>query len=116
MRLILLVICSYTIVAVSAPTLTCEGWYQPSGGQLEIVTMPVSSQTENNTVFIANYNGYAYQVDWDKNLTTFYTTIESDGKRILFTTGRVPTENHPECFTDLSLPNGPRLSVNCAVK
>lgn len=96
--------------------LSCEGWYQALGGPLERLSMPISTESENNTVFNLSNRGYYYRVDWDKGLTSFYITIEFEGKRILFTTARVPTENHPENFTDLNLPGGPRLSVNCEVK
>jgi len=101
---------------VFAKQLICKGWYQDSGINLEEFQLPLTKQTDNNTVFSANYKGYDYRVDWDKNLTSFYVSIESGGKRLLFTTARTPTENHPENFTDLNLPNGPRLAVNCEVK
>lgn len=116
MRLLTLLFFGLATAAVAAPTLRCEGWYQEPGGELEKAPMLLETQTENHSIFVATYRDYRYRVDWNKELTTFYTTVESAGKRILFTTGRVPTENHPECFTDLHLPNGPRLSVNCEEK
>lgn len=96
--------------------LTCEGWYQEQGKSLEKAQMILQSDTPNNSVYSVDYRGYTYRVDWNRNLTTFYVTIEQAGARILFTTARVPTENHPENFTDLNLPGGPRLSVNCEMK
>ncbi len=101
---------------VLAGTLTCEGWYQEKDKDIEKAPMALASQTENDKIYSATYKDYVYQVDWNQKLTTFYTTIEKDKKRILFTTARVPTDNHPEAFTDLNLPDGPRLSVNCEVK
>jgi hypothetical protein len=99
-----------------ASTVMCEGWYQEQGKALEKASMALQSSTANNSVFTVSYRGYDYRVDWDRNLTTFYVTIEQAGARILFTTARIPTDNHPENFTDLNLPGGPRLSVNCEVK
>jgi hypothetical protein len=117
MRFLLTFVCLVFFGGMAhAARLSCEGWYQLSGGTLEKTPMPVTSETENNIVFSGTFRNYAYQVDWNKNLTSLNTSIESDGNRILITTGRVPTDNHPECFTDLNLPGGPRLSVNCEVK
>ena len=48
--------------------------------------------------------------------TTFCISIYSGENYILGTTARVPTLNHPENFTDLHIPNGPRLAVNCEMK
>lgn len=75
--------------------------------------LSIQSETANNLVFAGNSQGYDFKVDWNRSLSTFYVSIENAGKRILFTTARVPTENHPENFTDLNIPNGPKLSVNC---
>jgi hypothetical protein len=100
----------------SASQISCEGWFQEPGHELERVKMAASQASENNTRYSLDYRGYAFRVDWDRQLTTFYVSIESAGKRILVTTARVPTDNHPENFTDLNLPNGPRLAVNCEMK
>lgn len=99
-----------------ASDVVCEAWFQESGKALERNTMTLTSSSEKNTVYTASYRGYTYRVDWDHNLSTFYVLIEQSGSRILYTTARVPTDNHPENFTDLNLPGGPRLSVSCELK
>jgi hypothetical protein len=116
MKLTIAIFSLLTSAPLLASALVCEGWYQASGGALEKAPMPIVEQTESNTVFKVEHRGYTYRVDWHKSLTTLYTTIQTSGKKVLFTTGRIPTENHPECFTDLNLPDGLRLSVNCEVK
>ncbi len=94
----------------------CEGWYQENGAALEKAPMVVTSSNEKNVLYTVTYKGFSYDVNWDKGLTSFYVSISQNGNRILVTTARVPTDNHPENFTDLHLPNGPRLSVNCEMK
>lgn len=107
---------SLTVQTSHASELFCEGWYQETGESLEKSPMVVDSITNNNMIFKVSSHGYDFRVDWNKELTTFYVFIEFFGKRILVTTARVPTDNHPENFTDLNIPNGPRLSVNCEIR
>jgi hypothetical protein len=105
------------LVHAGEAQVVCEGWYQQDAKEkLERVQMPLVEATEKHLVFSLENRGYQYRVDWDRQLTTFYVTIGHEGKRILFTTARVPTPEHPENFTDLNLPDGPRLSVNCEQK
>jgi len=104
---------SIYVSSVHASEIFCEGWYQEAGQSLEKARMKIESETAGNTVFRVNNHGYDFKVDWNRELTTFYVCIEKNGSRILATTARVPTDNHPENFTDLNIPNGPRLSVNC---
>jgi hypothetical protein len=99
-----------------ASSVNCEGGYQEREKTLEKAPMTLLSSTPNNSVYVVRHRGYDYRVDWDRNLTTFYVNIGQAGSRILFTTARVPTENHPESFTSLNLPSGSRLSVNCEMK
>lgn len=73
-------------------------------------------QTNLNWKQSTELNGYKYDINWDVNLDALYTTITQNGKSILFTTARVPTYPHNDSFTDLNLPNGPRLSVSCNFK
>lgn len=94
----------------------CEGWYQQSGESLNKINLAVISSNNDNVVYSGNSNGYSYHVDWNKSLTTFYIRIKKGEKYILGTTARVPTDDHPENFTDLHIPGGPRLSVNCEMK
>jgi hypothetical protein len=96
-----------------ASDLFCEAWFQDPGQVLQKQRLTVQSETANNTLFSGRFHDYDFTVDWNRELTTFYVFIENSGKRILSTTARVPTANHPENFTDLNLPMGPRLSVNC---
>jgi ABC-type proline/glycine betaine transport system substrate-binding protein len=111
----LLVIAGTCLLAFQAQAsdLFCEAWYQEAGQSLQKYRLSLQSETSNSTVFSGAFNGYDFKVDWNRDLSTFYVFIESAGKRILFTTARVPTLNHPENFTDLNIPGGPRLSVNC---
>lgn len=109
----------YAINYVYASTIFCESWFNKVGGTtstLERVKMKVVSETTKNIVYEKSLHGFDFRVDWDVDLTTFYISIFSNGKYILGTTARVPTPNHPENFTDLNLPNGPRLAVNCEMK
>lgn len=99
-----------------AQNVICEGWYQESGSELKKIPLNIASATDKNVIYSARYSDYSYNVNWDKDLTTFYIKIERSGNYLLGTTARVPTQNHPENFTDLHLPNGPRLSVNCEMK
>jgi hypothetical protein len=75
--------------------------------------MPVISLTANSKTYAAEYKGYVYRAHWHFQLTSFNISFETKGTRILTTTARVPSENHPENFTDLNLPGGPRLSITC---
>lgn len=100
----------------SAATISCYGWYQINGGDIETIPMSVTGKTANSETFSATYKGYVYTADWNFELTSFYISFETNGKRILTTTARVPTDNHPENFTDLNLPDGPRLSITCESK
>lgn len=93
----------------------CEAWYQEIGTSLEKQTMDIASVTNEEKKFNTSFKGFDFEVKWHYELTTLYTFIEKDGKNVLFTTARIPTENHPEAFTDLNIPNGPRLSVNCEI-
>lgn len=97
-------------------TLKCEGWYQETGGTLIRAPLAIETSDAQNTVMSGTHRDYTYKADWNKNLSTFYIQIHSAGKRLLFTTARVPTFDHPENFTDLNLPDGTRLSVNCEFK
>lgn len=103
-------------IQVNAADLFCEAWYQDVDQALQKQRLVIQSETVNNRVFAGSSHGYDFKVDWNRKLSTLYTFIESAGKRILFTTARVPTEDHPESFTDLEVPNGPRLSVNCELQ
>ncbi len=78
--------------------------------------MDLASVTNQEKTFTTVFKGYEFEVKWHFELTTLYTFIKKDRRNILFTTARIPTENHPEAFTDLNIPNGPRLSVNCEVR
>lgn len=98
-----------------AGELFCEAWYQEQDMPLEKQLMNVLSANRDEKVFVAPFKGYDFEVKWHYELTTLYTFIKKDSKNILATTARVPTDNHPEAFTDLHLPDGPRLSVNCEV-
>jgi len=100
----------------SALEMVCEGWYQNPGEQLQKSVMAKVEQTNLNWKQSTELNGYKYDVNWDVNLDAIYTTITQNGKSILFTTARVPTYPHNDSFTDLNLPNGPRLSVSCNFK
>ena len=96
-----------------ADNIVCEAWVQKAGEKLQTKEMKITKNTGTSVVLSTKFEGYDFAVDWDKDLTTLYTTIAKDNQRILFTTGRVFTKNHPECFTDLNLPGGLRLAVNC---
>lgn len=88
-----------------------------AGGSIEKSAMATASSSEKNRVFSGAQYGFKFEADWNYELTTFYVSIYSaDGKRILATTARVPTTNHPENFTDLNIPEGPRVAVNCEMK
>ncbi len=100
----------------SALEMVCEAWSQNPGEQLEKAVMAKGEQTHLNWKQATVLNGYKYEVNWDVNLDTIYTTITQNEKSILFTTARVPTYPHNDSFTDLNLPNGPRLSVSCNFK
>lgn len=113
---LLTIVILLTSPAAFASNVFCEAWYQEPNQPLTKEPMVIDSETANNIVFKTNSRGYDFKVDWNKPLTTFYVSIENAGKRILMTTARVPTENHPENFTDLHLPGGPRLSVNCEMR
>jgi hypothetical protein len=108
----LILACNYAF----AGTIKCEGWYQEPGASIERAAMTVASESSTSTVYASSYKGYDFRAEWNRPLTTFYVTIEHSGNRILFTTARVPTPDHPENFTDLNLPSGPRLAVNCEEK
>lgn len=99
-----------------AGELFCEAWYQEKGQSLQRQAMTVVSLTSNEKKYATTFNGYDFEVNWNYELTTLYTFIMAKGERILSTTARIPTANHPEAFTDLNLPMGPRLSVNCEVR
>ncbi len=99
-----------------ASSVVCNGWYQVKGGNIETIPMPIKGSTASQMTYSATYKGYVFSANWDFQLTTFYISLETNGSRILSTTARVPTENHPENFTDLNLPGGPRLSINCELK
>lgn len=109
---LLLLILIFSLPAFSAET-KCEAWFQNPGQALEKIPMAVSSRSEKNIIYTLSFKGYDYKVDWDIRLTTFYVSITFAGKLILITTARVPTADHPENFTDLNLPTGPRLAVGC---
>ena len=112
----------FTVLILCGPVLSfaselkCESWYQENGQALQKFPMSLVGNTADNMIFESKALDYNFKVDWNKGLTTFYIFIESAGKRILFTTARVPTEDHPENFTDLNIPAGPRLTVNCEMK
>lgn len=112
-KIIFVAIFSLFSIQVNAADLFCEAWYQDVGQALQKQRLEIQSETVNNLVFAGSFHGYDFKVDWNRELSTFYTFIESAGKRILFTTARVPTEDHPESFTDLEIPSGPRLSISC---
>lgn len=94
----------------------CVGWYQINGGDIETIPMPVTESSAKNQTYSATHKGYVYTANWDFDLSSFNISFESNGGRILTTTARVPTINHPENFTDLNLPGGPRLSITCEIK
>ncbi len=98
-----------------AEELVCEAWYQEKGNVLQKQSMQLVLSTERERKFSTLFQGFEFEVNWNYELTTLYTFIKMDGKNILFTTARIPTTNHPEVFTDLNIPSGPRLSVNCEV-
>ncbi|MGE3611091.1 MAG: hypothetical protein AB7I27_15985 [Bacteriovoracaceae bacterium] len=98
-----------------AGKLVCEAWFQESEKPLEKQRMDIISDTKIEKKFSTAFKGYVFEVNWHYELTSLYTHIKKNSEYILSTTARVPTENHPEAFTDLNLPNGPRLSVNCEV-
>ncbi len=116
MKTLMLILVLLISSSVLASNVICEGWYQESGSNLVKTELDLISSNENNILYSGSYNGYFYSVDWDKGLTTFYIRIEKEGSYILGTTARVPTSDHPENFTDLHIPNGPRLSINCEIK
>ncbi len=99
-----------------AGELVCEAWFQESGTAIERQLLDVTSITNEQIIFTTSFKGFEFEVKWHFELTTLYTLIKKDRKNVLFTTARVPTENHPEAFTDLNIPNGPRLSLNCEVR
>ena len=113
--LLSLLILSLSIQA-SALEMICEGWYQKPGEQLQKAVMTQIEKTQTNWKQSVELMGYQYSVDWDVNMDVIYTTITQNGNSILFTTARVPTYPHNDSFTDLNLPNGPRLSVSCNFK
>lgn len=78
--------------------------------------MAKGEQTNLNWKRSTEIAGYKYDVNWDVNLDAIYVTITQNGNPILSTTARVPTFPHNDSFTDLNLPNGPRLSVSCNFK
>ena len=113
-NLIIFLLLSSSLNAL-AGELVCEAWFQEKGQSIEKEVMKVVSTTSNEKTYSTKFRGYDFKVNWNYELTTLYTFIEFEGSRILVTTARVPTENHPEAFTDLNIPMGPRLSVNCEV-
>ena len=101
---------------VSVMDIYCEAWSQQNGGSLNKSLMNVESSTADNIVYSATHEGFEFKVDWNFELTSLYTTVRKNGNTVLFTTARVPSENHRDSFTDLKLPNGLRLSVNCEIQ
>lgn len=114
------IILSLLLLAVNlqafALEMVCEGWHQNPGAQIQKSIMVMIEQTNLNWKQSTELSGYKYEVNWDINLDTIYTNIIHNGTRLLFTTARVPTYPHNDSFTDLILPNGPRLSVSCNFK
>lgn len=93
--------------------LKCEGWLQNSGEELQRAPMTIVEQTNLNWKQSVKIEEYTYKVNWDVNLDSFYVEIYKSDQRVVFTTARVPTYNHNDSFTDIHLPNGPRLAVSC---
>lgn len=117
MKKIFIVLAILSSLPVFAETVFCEGWFQNPEKTLEKKKMDIISTSEKNTIFSTSLHGYIFKVNWDYYLTTFYVSIlSSENDYILGSTARVPTANHPENFTDLRIPGGPRLAVNCEMK
>ena len=98
-----------------AATVTCDAWYQEQNKEKEVLPMLVRRSTVTNLVFATEHNGYSYTVDWNYAQGVAYVDIEygMPQANVLFVTGRPPSADLPRSLTDLHLPSGLRLSVDC---
>ena len=116
MKLFIFVFCLVVSSKANASNIVCEAWFHSPGSEILKQKMDTSDANLPNVFYHAKLQNADYRVQWSKELTTFYVTLEMDGVTVLTTTARVPSENHPENFTDLNLPRGNRYSVNCEMK
>jgi hypothetical protein len=93
--------------------LACEAWHQLKDDELQKQNLKLQSRDVNNTVLTTSFKGYTFRVDWDKNLTTLYMNVKKNGESILFSTSRVPTEDHNDSFLDGILTDGSRIAISC---
>jgi len=96
--------------------LECEAWHQESGQQLSKAVMITITYDHKERLYKEELNGFSYEVKWDVNLDTFYKTIKKGNQRVLFSTARVPSFEHNDSFTDLTLLDGTRLAISCGFK
>ena len=117
LNMILSIILTLSAGHAFAADLNCEVWYQEDHQPKEIIPMKPRWAPTNNYILSAAHKDYSFYVDANPVSGVMYVDIEygMPQKNVLFVTGRVPT---PEVFhfTDLHLPTGLRLAIQCVLK
>lgn len=116
MKLLILALSASISANLFAMDIFCEGWHQLPGRSLEKSRMTVINSSNDGITFETSLHEYKYQVTWNFSLTSLYSTVKKNDIQLLFTTARVPTENHSDSFTDFKLLDGTRLSINCEIE
>jgi len=96
-------------------TLECTAYHQPGGPGTpsQSAKLALKEKTPDGLTHEIEHAGFRYQVYWDYKLTTLYMTVSRDGKKILFATSRVPSQDHNDSMADVTLPEHLRLYLSC---
>jgi len=99
----------------SGLTLSCTAYHQPGGPGTtpQSAVLALKEKTPDGMTQEIEYAGFRYQVYWHYKLTTLYMTILKDKRKILFTTSRVPSQDHNDSMADVTLPEHLRLYLTC---
>lgn len=109
----------FTVAASAAemPLPQCEAWYAPSvAHQAERKGMMVESSSELEVTFQTTFKGYNYTMTWDKELASYNMTIASGARELVYAMARIPTKANPQSFTQVTLPDGAVLTLECEIQ
>jgi hypothetical protein len=107
----------YSVVAFgkSGPTLECKANYQANGPGTasQVKKLEITDDSDSQTILGAAIEDFKFNVTWDRSLTSLYMTIHEGSNKLVFSTSRIPSNDHNDSMVDITPRGKIRLYLTC---